>query len=71
MEIWLYALHPSAHKIISRTIELVINAISKYDVPENLTQYLKMPTKESTQELMNAFHVVVAKEVWEWSKPHI
>lgn len=56
----IHAPHPSAKKTIARTVELVINAISKYDVPENLIQYLKEPSKELTQELMSAVHVIVA-----------
>jgi succinate-semialdehyde dehydrogenase len=56
----IHAPHPSAKRTVSRTAELVIEAISKYDVPDNLIQYIKEPTKESTQELMSAVHVIVA-----------
>lgn len=56
----IHAPHPSAKKTIARAVELVINAISKYDIPENLIQYLKEPSKNLTQELMNSVHVVIA-----------
>lgn len=56
----IHAPHPSAKKTIARAAELVINAISKYDIPENLIQYLKEPSKDLTQELMSSVHVVVA-----------
>ena len=56
----IHAPHPSAKKTITRTAELVINAISKYDVPDNIIQYISEPTKELTQELMSSVHVVVA-----------
>ena len=56
----IHAPHPSAKRTISRTAELIINAISKHDVPDNLIQYISEPTKELTQELMKSVHVVVA-----------
>jgi succinate-semialdehyde dehydrogenase len=56
----IHAPHPSAKKTITRTAELVINAISKYNVPDNLIQFISEPTKELTQELMSSVHVVVA-----------
>jgi len=56
----IHAPHPGAKRTISRTAELIINAISKYDVPDNIIQYIKEPTKELTQELMKSVHVVVA-----------
>ena len=56
----IHAPHPSAKKTIARAAELVINAISKYDIPKNLIQYLKEPSKDLTQELMSSIHVVVA-----------
>ncbi|MCL4378888.1 MAG: aldehyde dehydrogenase family protein [Actinobacteria bacterium] len=56
----IHAPHPSARKTVARAAELVINAISKYGIPENLIQFIKEPTKESTQELMSSVHVVVA-----------
>ena len=56
----IHAPHPSAKKTIARTAELVIKAISKYKVPENLMQYIKEPTKELTRELMKSVQVVVA-----------
>lgn len=56
----IHAPHPSAKKTVARAAKLVIDAISKYDIPENLIQYLSEPTKELTQELMNSVHVVVA-----------
>ena len=56
----IHAPHPSAKKTIAYTAELVKKNISKYDVPENLIQYIKEPTKELTQKLMSSVHVVVA-----------
>ena len=56
----IHAPHPGAKKTVARTSELVQNAIAKYDVPLNLIQVIKEPTKESTQELMRAAHVIVA-----------
>ncbi|MBU4449864.1 MAG: aldehyde dehydrogenase family protein, partial [Actinobacteria bacterium] len=56
----IHAPHPGAKNTVSRTAELVLKAIEKYDIPQNLIQIIKEPTKESTQQLMGVVHVVVA-----------
>jgi succinate-semialdehyde dehydrogenase len=56
----IHAPHPGAKKTVAKTAKLVIDAISKYDVPQNLIQYISEPTKDLTQELMSLAHVVVA-----------
>lgn len=56
----IHAPHPSAKKTIAFTAKLVLDAISKFDVPDDLIQIIEEPSKESTQELMNKVNVVVA-----------
>jgi succinate-semialdehyde dehydrogenase len=56
----IHAPHPSAKKTIAITAEMVLKAISRFDVPENLIQYIEEPSKEITQELMSKVNVVVA-----------
>ena len=56
----IHAPHPSAEKTIAFTSQLVLEAISRFDVPENLIQVIEKPSKEATQELMSRVNVVVA-----------
>lgn len=56
----IHAPHPSAKSTIATTAKLVLNAISKYNVPDNLIQCISEPSKELTQELMGKVNVVVA-----------
>jgi len=56
----IHAPHPSAKKTIAYTAKLILDAISKFDVPDNLIQVIGEPSKESTQELMGKVNVVVA-----------
>ncbi|MBM3705145.1 MAG: aldehyde dehydrogenase family protein, partial [Actinobacteria bacterium] len=56
----IHAPHPGAKNTVLRTAELVMGAIKKYDIPQNLIQVIEEPTKESTQELMSTVHVIVA-----------
>ena len=56
----IHAPHPSAKKTIATTANMVKEAISKFDVPDSLIQYIPEPTKEATQELMRKVNVVVA-----------
>ena len=56
----IHAPHPSAKRTIALTAELILNAISKFNVPDNLIQVIKEPSKENTQELMAKVNVVVA-----------
>ncbi len=56
----IHAPHPSAKRTIALTAKLVLDAISRFDVPPNLIQVIEEPSKESTQELMKKVNVVVA-----------
>jgi len=56
----IHAPHPSAKKTIAFTSKLVLEAISKFDVPENIIQVIEEPSKDATQELMSRVNVVVA-----------
>lgn len=56
----IHAPHPSVKKTIATTANMVKEAISKFDVPDNLIQYVPEPSKEATQELMRKVNVVVA-----------
>lgn len=56
----IHAPHPSAKKTVATIANIVKEAISKFDVPPNLIQYITEPSKEATQELMRKVNVVVA-----------
>lgn len=56
----IHAPHPSANRTIALTAKLILDALSKFDIPKNLIQVLSEPSKESTQELMKKVNVVVA-----------
>jgi len=52
--------HPKSIKTVEKTVSLVLEALKKFDVPENLIQYLKQPSIDLTRELMSKVDVVVA-----------
>lgn len=52
--------HPRARKCSTLTVELINEAISKFNVPEGLVQIIDEPSVEKTQDLMKACDVVVA-----------
>jgi len=52
--------HPRSKKCSSYTVELINEAIKKFDVPENLIQVIKEPSIELTNKLMQLADVVVA-----------
>lgn len=52
--------HPKAKKTVATTARLVLKALEKFNVPENLIQYLEEPSPELAKELMSAVDVVVA-----------
>lgn len=52
--------HPKAKKTVAATAQLVLKALEKFSVPENLIQYITEPTTELTKELMSAVDVIVA-----------
>ena len=52
--------HPKARRTVARTAELVYERIKKFDVPDNLIQYLNEPSIELTNQLMKAVDVIVA-----------
>ncbi len=52
--------HPRAKNCSTRTVELINEALKKYNVPENLIQIIEEPSIELTNELMKAADVVVA-----------
>lgn len=54
------ASHPNALKSGKRTVDLMNQAIAKYDVPTGLIQIIEEPGLESTIALMQAVDVVVA-----------
>ncbi|MHB8276672.1 MAG: aldehyde dehydrogenase family protein [Candidatus Humimicrobiaceae bacterium] len=56
----IHAPHPSAEKIIATLSSMVKKAISKFDVPPDIIQYISKPSKEASQELMKKVNVVVA-----------
>lgn len=56
----IYAPHPKAKKTVATTAKMVLEALAKFDIPENLIQYIEEPTIELTRELMAAVDVVVA-----------
>lgn len=52
--------HPKAKKTVAATAQLVLKALEKFNVPENLIQYIREPSPELTKELMSAVDVIVA-----------
>ncbi len=56
----IFAPHPSARRTTELTAKLILKALSKLDIPENLIQYIEEPSKEITRELMSKVNVVVA-----------
>ena len=52
--------HPRAKKCSTHTVNLMNQALKKYNVPENLIQIIEEPSIELTNELMKAADVVVA-----------
>jgi len=52
--------HPRSKKCTAYLFDLYNKAISKYDVPENLIQFIPEPTIEATNELMKAVDIIVA-----------
>ncbi len=52
--------HPRAKKCSTYTVELMNQAIAKYNPPENLIQIIEEPSIELTNELMKAADTVVA-----------
>ena len=52
--------HPRAKNTVATTVSLVLKALEKYDLPENLIQYVEDPSVDLTRELMSAVDVVVA-----------
>lgn len=52
--------HPRAKRCSSYTMELIIEALEKFAVPEDLVQVIKEPSIELTNELMKTADVVVA-----------
>ena len=56
----IHAPHPSTKRTIGLTAKLILDAISKFDVPDDLIQVIEEPSKENTQKLMAKVDVVVA-----------
>ncbi|WP_053955861.1 aldehyde dehydrogenase family protein [Inediibacterium massiliense] len=52
--------HPRAKKCSTYTVQLINEAIKKYNAPQNLIQVIEEPSIEKTNLLMNAVDVVVA-----------
>ena len=52
--------HPKAKRTVARTAWLIYQNLKKFDVPDNLIQYIEEPSIELTNELMKAVDVVVA-----------
>lgn len=52
--------HPRAKKCNKYTIDLMLKAIEKYNVPKNLIQAIEEPSIELTSELMKQADVIVA-----------
>jgi succinate-semialdehyde dehydrogenase len=52
--------HPKSVKTVATTLSLVLVALKKFDVPDNLIQCLSQPSIELTKELMSKADVVVA-----------
>lgn len=52
--------HPRTKKCTAYLFDLYNKALSKYNVPENLLQYIAEPTIEATNELMRSADIIVA-----------
>lgn len=52
--------HPRAKKCTAYLFDLYNKALSKYNVPENLIQFIPEPTIELTKELMSTVDVIIA-----------
>jgi len=52
--------HPRAKMTSLKTVELINEALKKYNSPENLIQVIKDPSIQKTEELMKVVDVVVA-----------
>ena len=52
--------HPKTITTVATTVSLVLDALRKFDVPEDLIQYLREPSIELTRELMSQVDVIVA-----------
>ena len=52
--------HPRSKKCSTYTVDLINEALKKYNVPENLIQIISEPSIELTNDLMKAADVVVA-----------
>lgn len=52
--------HPKSVRTVATTVSLVLAALARFDVPENLIQSLKEPSIDLTRELMSKVDVVVA-----------
>lgn len=52
--------HPKSKKCSSLAVELILDALKPYGVPENLIQCIQEPSIDKTKELMAAADVVVA-----------
>jgi succinate-semialdehyde dehydrogenase len=52
--------HPKSVKTVATTLSLVLAALEKFDVPDDLIQCLNQPSIELTKELMSKADVVVA-----------
>ena len=57
---YICAPHPRSVKTTIRTVELVLKALEKFNVPENLIQCIEEPSIEATKEMMSAVDVVIA-----------
>jgi len=52
--------HPRSKKCSAKTVDLINEALKKYNAPENLIQVIREPSIPTTIELMNQADVVVA-----------
>lgn len=52
--------HPRAKKCTAYLFELYNKALSKYNIPDYLIQFIPEPTVEATNELMRAVDIIVA-----------
>jgi succinate-semialdehyde dehydrogenase len=57
---YICAPHPRSVKTTIRTVELVLDALSKFNIPDNLIQCIETPSIDSTKEMMSKVDVVVA-----------
>jgi len=57
---YICAPHPRSVKTTLRTVERVLEALKKFDIPDNLIQCIEEPSIEATQEMMSKVDVAVA-----------